>query len=92
MKYADLNGDGSIDDFDKGAIGKPNLPTTTLGWSFGGYWKGFSFNVLFQGSFDYSFAINGTGIESFKSQFQPIHTGRWTLDRYKNGEEITFLV
>ena len=90
LKYADLNGDGSIDDFDKGAIGKPNLPTTTLGWSFGGYWKGFSFNVLFQGSFDYSFAINGTGIESFKSQFQPIHTGRWTLDRYKNGEEITF--
>ena len=90
LKYADLNGDGSIDDFDKGAIGKPNLPTTTLGWSFGGYWKGFSFNVLFQGSFDYSFAINGTGIESFKSQFQPIHTGRWKLDRYKNGEEITF--
>ena len=90
LKYADLNGDGSIDDFDKGAIGKPNLPTTTLGWSFGGYWQGFSFNVLFQGSFDYSFAINGTGIESFKSQFQPIHTGRWTLDRYKNGEEITF--
>ena len=33
LKYADLNGDGSIDDFDKGAIGKPNLPTTTLGWS-----------------------------------------------------------
>ena len=90
IALADLNGDGSIDDFDKGAIGKPNLPTTTLGWSFGGYWKGFSFNVLFQGSFDYSFAINGTGIESFKSQFQPIHTGRWTLDRYKNGEEITF--
>lgn len=55
LKYADLNGDGSIDDFDKGAIGKPNLPTTTLGWTIGGYWKGFSFNVLFQGSFDYSF-------------------------------------
>lgn len=90
LKYADLNEDGTIDDFDKGAIGKPNLPTTTLGWSFGGYWKGFSFNVLFQGSFDYSFAINGTGIESFKSQFQPIHTGRWTLERYQNGEEITF--
>lgn len=57
LKYADLNNDGTIDDFDKGAIGKPNLPSTTLGWSFGGYWKGFSFNVLFQGSFDYSFAI-----------------------------------
>lgn len=90
LKYADLNGDGTIDDFDKGAIGKPNLPTTTLGWSFGGYWKGFSWNVLFQGSFDYSFAINGTGIESFKSQFQPIHQKRWSLERYKAGEPIEF--
>ena len=90
LKYADLNGDKIIDDFDKGAIGKPNLPTTTLGWSFGGYWRGFSFNVLFQGSFDYGFAINGTGIESGKSQFQPIHQKRWSLDRYEAGEEIEF--
>lgn len=90
LKYADLNNDGTIDDFDKGAIGKPNLPTTTLGWSFGGYWKGFSFNVLFQGSFDYSFSINGTGIESFKSQFQPIHQKRWTLERYESGAPIEF--
>lgn len=90
LKYADLNNDGTIDDYDKGAIGKPNLPSTTLGWSFGGYWKGFSFNVLFQGSFDYSFAINGTGIESFKSQFQPIHQKRWTEERYESGEPIDF--
>lgn len=90
LKYADLNNDGTIDDFDKGAIGKPNLPTTTLGWSFGGYWKGFSFNVLFQGSFDYSFSINGTGIESFKSQFQPIHQKRWTQERYESGAPIEF--
>ena len=90
LKYADLNNDGTIDDFDKGAIGKPNLPSTTLGWSFGGYWKGFSFNVLFQGSFDYSFAINGTGIESFKSQFQPIHQKRWTQEKYEKGEGIEF--
>lgn len=90
LKYADLNGDGAINDFDKQAIGKPNLPTTTLGWSIGGYWKGFSFNVLFQGSFDYSFAINGTGIESGKSQFQPIHQKRWSQERYEAGETIEF--
>lgn len=90
LKYADLNGDGAINDFDKRAIGKPNLPTTTLGWSFGGYWKGFSFNVLFQGSFDYSFAINGTGIESGKSQFQPLHQKRWSVERYEAGEPIEF--
>ncbi|WP_125042220.1 SusC/RagA family TonB-linked outer membrane protein [Bacteroides faecalis] len=90
LKYADLNNDGVINDFDKKAIGKPNLPTTTLGWSIGGYWKGFSFNVLFQGSFDYSFAINGTGIESGQSQFQPIHQKRWTQERFESGEPIEF--
>ncbi|MBD5279216.1 MAG: TonB-dependent receptor [Bacteroides sp.] len=90
LMYKDLNGDGVIDDYDKCAIGKPNLPTTTLGWSIGGSWKGFSLNVLFQGSFDYSFALNGTAIEPFKSQFQPIHTYRWTEERWANGEEILF--
>jgi len=90
LKYKDLNGDGKIDDFDKGAIGKPNLPTTTLGWTIGANWKGFSISVLFQGSFDYSFSVIGTGIESFKSQFQPIHSNRWTLEKYQNGEQIDF--
>jgi len=90
LKYKDLNGDGKIDDFDKGAIGKPNLPTTTLGWTIGANWKGFSISILFQGSFDYSFSVIGTGIESFKSQFQPIHSNRWTLERYQNGEQIDF--
>lgn len=90
LKYADLNGDGAINDFDKQAIGKPNLPTTTLGWSIGGYWKGFSINVLFQGSFDYSFALKDAGIETGKSQFQPIHQKRWTQERYENGEAIDF--
>ena len=78
LKYMDLNEDGVIDNFDRGPIGKPNLPNTTLGWSLGGYFKGFTVNVLFQGSFNYSFSVVGTGIEPFKSQFQPIHLDRWT--------------
>lgn len=90
LKYKDLNGDGIIDDFDKGPIGKPNLPTTTLGWTIGGYYKGFTLSLLFQGSFDYSFSIIGTGIESFKSQFQPVHLKRWTQERYENGDKIEF--
>jgi TonB-linked SusC/RagA family outer membrane protein len=90
LKYRDMNQDGVIDDFDKNAIGKPNLPTTTLGWSFGASYKGFSVNILLQGSFDYSFSVVGTGIESFKSQFQPIHLKRWTQERFENGEPIDF--
>lgn len=90
LKYKDMNGDNIIDDFDKGAIGKPNLPTTTLGWTVGASYKGFSVSLLFQGSFNYSFSVVGTGIESFKSQFQPIHLNRWTQERYENGETIDF--
>ena len=90
LKYKDLNGDGVINDYDKGAIGKPNLPNTTLGWTIGGTYKGFSLSVLFQGSFNYSFSVKGTGIEPFKSQFQPLHQKRWTLERYLANEEIEF--
>ncbi|MDR1121927.1 MAG: TonB-dependent receptor [Dysgonamonadaceae bacterium] len=90
LKYKDLNSDGVIDDFDKGPIGRPNLPSTTAGWSFGANYKGFSINILLQGSFDYSFSVVGTGIESFKSQFQPVHQQRWTQERADNGETINF--
>ena len=78
LKYQDLNGDGVLDNLDQGPIGMPNLPTTTLGWNTSFFYKGFSASFLFQGSFGYSFSVVGTGIESFKSQFQPIHLDRWT--------------
>ncbi|MDB5126482.1 TonB-dependent receptor [Mucilaginibacter sp.] len=78
LRYQDLNGDGVINVFDKRAIGNPNLPNTTLGLSLQGVYKGFSISVLLQGSFNYSFAVVGTGIEPFQSQFQPIHQERWT--------------
>ncbi|WP_017257671.1 SusC/RagA family TonB-linked outer membrane protein [Pedobacter arcticus] len=79
LKYKDLNEDGVIDQYDQGAIGKPNSPpTTTLGLTLGGSYKGFSLNVLFQGSTGYSFGLVGTGIQPLQSQFQPIHQKRWT--------------
>ncbi|RYZ96232.1 MAG: SusC/RagA family TonB-linked outer membrane protein [Sphingobacteriaceae bacterium] len=78
LKYRDLNGDGIIDQFDRKAIGKPNLANTVLGLTLGGSYKNFSINVLFQGSFNYSFAVIGSGIEPLVSQFQPIHLERWT--------------
>ncbi|MFD0763541.1 SusC/RagA family TonB-linked outer membrane protein [Mucilaginibacter lutimaris] len=78
LRYQDLNGDGVINVFDKRAIGNPNLPNTILGLSLQGVYKGFSVSVLLQGSFNYSFAVLGTGIEPFQSQFQPIHQERWT--------------
>lgn len=87
LKYKDLNGNGIIEDHDQRPIGKPNLPTTTLGWSVGARYQGLSVNVLFQGAFDYSFSLTGTAIEPFQSQFQPIHQKRWTPE---NAEEASF--
>lgn len=86
LKYKDLNGDGVINDFDKGAIGKPNLPTTTYGVNLGLTYKGFTARVLFQGSYDYSFSVVGKGIEPFQSQFQPLHLDRWTPDNAASAE------
>ncbi|MGH2623287.1 MAG: SusC/RagA family TonB-linked outer membrane protein, partial [Sphingobacterium sp.] len=78
LLYKDLNNDGVIDDYDKTTIGKPNVPNTSFGLTLGGSYKGFSFNILLQGTTDYSFSVMGSGIEPFQSQFQPIHQERWT--------------
>jgi TonB-linked SusC/RagA family outer membrane protein len=78
LRYADLNGDGVINVNDERAIGYPNLPNTTLGLNLQASYKGFSISVLFQGSFNYSFIVTGTGIEPFQSQFQPIDLQAWT--------------
>ncbi|TWR24819.1 TonB-dependent receptor [Mucilaginibacter pallidiroseus] len=78
LKYQDVNGDGKIDVYDQVAIGKPNLPNTNIGLTLGVAYKGFSVNVLLQAAYGYSFAVVGTGVEPFKSQFQPIHQERWT--------------
>jgi len=78
LRYKDLNGDGVIDDYDRTAIGRPNIPNTSFGLTLGGSYKGFSFSVLLQGTTGYSFSVLGAGIEPFQSQFQPIHQQRWT--------------
>ena len=49
-KYADLNGDGEIDVYDRGAIGKTKVPEYTFGVTLGGDFKGFDFSMLFQGA------------------------------------------
>lgn len=84
LKYQDLTGDGIINVFDQTHIGNPNLPNTSLGLSLQVVYKGFSVSALFAGSFNYSFAVLGTGIEPFQSQFQPIHEERWTPTNITN--------
>lgn len=49
-KYLDLNGDNVIDQYDTGAIGKSKVPELSYGITIGGEYKGFDFNLLFQGT------------------------------------------
>lgn len=86
LKYKDLNGDGVIDQNDMGPIGKPNLPTTTIGIPLKIAYKGWSISVLFQGAYGYSLGLEGTAIEPFQSQFQPIHEKRWTAATAESAE------
>lgn len=78
IKYEDMNADGVIDQQDYRAIGKPNLPQTVLGTTLGFSYKGFSLNVLFQGSFDYSYRIATAGVIPFQGNLQEVTLGRWT--------------
>ena len=84
LKYEDINGDGAIDQQDQGPIGKPNLPQTVLGATFGFEYKGFSLNVLFQGSFDYSYRIAVAGVIPFQGNLQQSALGRWTPENNVN--------
>ena len=49
-RYADLNEDGVINNYDVSAIGKSKVPEYTYGFSLGGSYKGFDLNILFQGA------------------------------------------
>ena len=87
LKYEDMNADGIIDQQDFRAIGRPNLPQTVLGTQLGLEYKGFSFSVLLQGSFDYSYRIAVAGVIPFQGNLQNATLGRWTPE---NAATATF--
>lgn len=86
LKYADLNGDGIIDESDQGPIGRPNIPNTSIGLTLGVHYKGLDVSILLQAATNYSFSLQGIGIEPFKSQMQPVHELRWTPETAANAE------
>lgn len=93
MKYKDLNGDGLINEEDMGPIGYSNWPEITYNFSFGASWKGFDLSVLFQGTENVSVYYTNKAAFPFVQDWGPAqswHLGRWTPERYANGEEITF--
>lgn len=78
LRYADLNGDNFITDADKTYISKPDTPTCTYGITLGGSWKGLSFNMLWQGAFDYAIPNMGGNLIPFVNNMQELMLERWT--------------
>ncbi|MDE5941324.1 MAG: TonB-dependent receptor [Muribaculaceae bacterium] len=65
IKYKDVNGDGIVDDNDVVAIGATSRPNLTYGVGASVMWKGFDFNVHFQGAGKSSVLINGKTVWAF---------------------------
>ncbi len=93
FKYWDRNEDGVIDSFDEGPIGNSRIPKIVYSLSYGINFKGFDFNMMWQGAGGNHKFLSGTGAwEQIREagRYMEIHESRWTLDRYLNNEEILY--
>lgn len=66
IKYKDVNGDGVINNEDVVPIGYTTVPSLIYGAGFSLSWKGFDFNVLFQGAGKSDFFLGGASVFPFK--------------------------
>lgn len=79
LKYKDVNGDGVIDGKDISAIGYPEIPEITFGFSTGFTYKGFDFSLLLQGAAHSSMSSNSLlQIGTINAAPSEIHLKRWT--------------
>ena len=76
IKYKDVSGDGLIDENDVVAIGTTRVPSLIYGVGASATWKGFDFNVHFQGAGKSSYFINGPGVYPF-SEIHQSNTLPW---------------
>jgi len=94
IKFRDLDGDGIIDNKDRAPIGYPNRAEYQFGLKLGFDYKGFDVRMLFIGTAHGSFYITpGMSMPFYKmsgNAFKWQYDGRWTEEKYKNGEKITY--
>ena len=85
IKYADVNGDGIVNDDDVVPIGATTRPNLTYGFGVAGQWKGIDVNILFQGVGKSTFCINGPSVYPFQSGdwgnilTDVVESNRWIL-------------
>jgi hypothetical protein len=63
IKYKDMNGDNTIDNYDKTYIGKPFVPEIVYGFGVSAKYKRWDFSVYFQGVSNVSIYVNNIGDE-----------------------------
>lgn len=85
IKYKDVNGDGVVDDGDIVAIGATNRPNLIYGVGLSAMWRGFDFNVLFQGAGKATVSMEGKAVWAFSQDrygqiFDDLVKDRW-VDR-----------
>ena len=90
--YKDLNNDGVVNDKDQAPIGVGSIPRFNYGASLSAQWKGFDAYIFFQGlaKFNSGMAQQGTHEYTIRGTYFPYHKKAWTVERWQNGEEITY--
>lgn len=83
LKYEDFNGDGKIDASDQIRTGNSSFPRGNYGISINLGYKGFFFNVLFQGATNFDMYLSGTtAMNSGQTAGMPViydfQTDYWT--------------
>jgi len=80
IKYRDLNNDGIINEFDRTAIGNPQVPEITYAFNTSVSFKNFDLDVQFQGVGNTSVFVSTQGAWEFYdgAKVATHHLGRWT--------------
>lgn len=86
IRYRDIDGNGKIDINDAVPIGHPQTPRIIYGFSTFVHYKGFEFNMSFQGAGNRSFWINPDAVTPFaygRALLTEIAKDHWTEDNQK---------
>ncbi|WP_207425857.1 TonB-dependent receptor [Pedobacter sp. SYSU D00535] len=95
LKFRDVTGDGIIDNKDLVPIGYSNLPQVAYNVALGFSYKGFDLNALFigtdRGSFpQFGYILSSPFAKDVGAVLQYAYDGRWTPEKYANGEPIYY--
>lgn len=76
----DINGDGVVNNYDRKAIGYPDVPEIVYGFGASVRWKGFDLSVFFQGVGNVNFFTNTEQTQPFsasKSRNANVYSDLW---------------